>query len=152
MNVRNRTIVAFVSSTSGKPDSDINSGGTYLLRPEEVHEAAVERARAAHTPTFALSRAPQRLAVRRAMRLAHPLDNIVSLDANCDPRVWPDREEAWEVLAKIMSYVTIVKPSLEEAQRFFDHNMDDVTLRECSLNEFHDLGTEVFVFTSSSGW
>jgi hypothetical protein len=51
-----------------------------------------------------------------------------------------------------MPYVTIVKPSLEDTRRFFDHNMDDVTLRECSLNEVHDLGTEVVIFTSSGGW
>jgi sugar/nucleoside kinase (ribokinase family) len=151
MNDRNRTTAAFVSSTSGKPDSEITRGDNYLLRPEEVHEEVVERTRTVHTSAFARSRDPQLLAVRRAMRLGHRPGNIVSLDPNYDSRVWPDKEEAWEVLAKIMPYITIVKPSLEDTRRFFDHNLDDVTLRECSLNEFHDLGTEVVIFTSSGG-
>ena len=45
------------------------------------------------------------------MRLGSRLGKIVTLDPNYDPRVWPDKVEAWEVLAEVMPYVTIVKPS-----------------------------------------
>jgi sugar/nucleoside kinase (ribokinase family) len=101
--------------------------------------------------TFALPREACRSAVRRAFRLAHEGGKIVSLDPNYGPRVWPDKEEAWEVLAEVIPYVTIVKPSLEDARRLFDCNMDDETLKLSCLNEFHDLGAEVVVFTSSGG-
>ena len=73
------------------------------------------------------------------------------LDPNYDPRVWPDKVEAWEVLAEVMPYVTIVKPSLEDARRLFDFNMDEETLEETALNEFHDLGAKTVILTRSGG-
>jgi sugar/nucleoside kinase (ribokinase family) len=85
------------------------------------------------------------------MRLGSRLGKIVTLDPNYDPRVWPDRVEAWEVLAEVMPYVTIVKPSLEDARRLFDFNMDEEALEETALAEFHDLGADVVVLTRSGG-
>lgn len=141
----------FVTRTVSVPDFQINRGADALLGMRDVTDELVERARVVHTSAFALSRDPQRLAARRAMRLAHRLGKTVSLDPNYDPRIWPDKEEAWEVLAEIMPYVTIVKPSLEDARRLFDYNMEDADLREACLRDFHDLGADVVVFTSSGG-
>ncbi len=145
------TTSSFVTRTVGVPDFQVNRGADVLLSIREVPDELVERARAVHTSAFALSRAPQRLAVRRAMRLGHRLGKVVSLDPNYDPRVWPDREEAWEVLAEVLPYVTVVKPSLEDARRLFDPNMDDDALEEASLEAFHDLGAKVVVITRSGG-
>ncbi len=141
----------FVTRTVSVPDFQVNRGADALLGMREVGDELIERARVIHTSAFALSRDPQRLAIRRALRLGDRLGKIVSLDPNYDPRVWPDKEEAWEVLAEIMPHVTIVKPSLEDARRLFDYNMDDDTLRETSVREFHDLGSDVVLFTSSGG-
>jgi sugar/nucleoside kinase (ribokinase family) len=85
------------------------------------------------------------------MRMGKRLGKIVTLDPNYDPRVWPDKVEAWEVLAEVMPYVTIVKPSLEDARRLFDFNMDEETLEETALTEFHDLGAETVILTRSGG-
>src|SRR3712207_5540541 len=89
--------------------------------------------------------------VRRAMRLGHRLGKIVTLDPNYDPRVWPDKVEAWEVLAEVMPYVTIVKPSLEDARHLFDVNLDEETLEEIAISEFHDLGAKIVILTRSGG-
>jgi sucrose-phosphate synthase len=145
------TTSSFVTRTVGVPDFQVNRGADSLLSIREVPDELIERARAVHTSAFALSRDPQRLAVRRAMRLGHRLGKVVSLDPNYDPRVWPDREEAWEVLAQVLPYVTIVKPSLEDAKRLFDPNMDDDALEGASLETFHDLGAKVVVITRSGG-
>ena len=145
------TTSAFVTRTVNVPDFQVNRGADALLSIREVPDELVERARAVHTSAFALSRAPQRLAVRRAMRLGARLGKVVSLDPNYDPRVWPDREEAWEVLAEVLPYVTVVKPSLEDARRLFDPNMDDDALEEACLGTFHDLGARVVVMTRSGG-
>ncbi len=145
------TTSSFVTRTVGVPDFQVNRGADALLSIREVPDELVERARAVHTSAFALSRDPQRLAVRRAMRLGHKLGKVISLDPNYDARVWPDREEAWEVLAEVLPYVTIVKPSLEDAKRLFDPNMDDDALEAASLETFHDLGAKVVVITRSGG-
>jgi sugar/nucleoside kinase (ribokinase family) len=151
MDHRTHTTVIFVSSTAATPDFEEFRSGDYLLRPEEISEEAISRTKVVHASTFALSRDPQRLAVRRAMRIGSRLGKIVSLDPNYDPRVWPDKVEAWEVLAEVMPYVTIVKPSLEDARRLFDFNMDEETLEETALREFHDLGAQIVILTRSGG-
>ncbi len=145
------TTNAFVTRTVGVPDFQVNRGADALLGIREVPDELVERARAVHTSAFALSRDPQRLAVRRAMRLGARLGKVVSLDPNYDPRVWPDREEAWEVLAEVLPYVTVVKPSAEDARRLFDPNMDEEALEGACLEAFHDLGAKVVVMTRSGG-
>ena len=145
------TTNTFVARTVGVPDFQVNRGADVLLNIREVPDELVERARAVHTSAFALSRDPQRLAARRAMRLGARLGKLVSLDPNYDPRVWPDRDEAWEVLAEVLPYATVVKPSLEDARRLFDPNMDDDALEEACLETFHDLGAGAVVMTRSGG-
>jgi sucrose-phosphate synthase len=145
------TTNAFVTRTVSVPDFQVNRGADALLAVRQVDEETISRARIVHTSAFALSRDPQRLAVRRAMRLGSRLGKIVTLDPNYDPRVWPDKFEAWEVLAEVMPYVTIVKPSLEDARRLFDFNMDEETLEDTALAEFHDLGADIVILTRSGG-
>ncbi|HYQ82876.1 MAG TPA: PfkB family carbohydrate kinase, partial [Rubrobacter sp.] len=142
---------AFVTRTVSVPDFQVNRGADALLAVRQVDEEMISRTRIVHTSAFALSKDPQRLAVRRAMRLGSRLGKIVTLDPNYDPRVWPDKVEAWEVLAEVMPYVTIVKPSLEDARHLFDVNMDEKTLEETALREFHDLGAKIVILTRSGG-
>src|ERR671916_2430139 len=119
MDHRNRTTVAFVSSTSGKPDFEIARSGDYLLRPEEISEEAVERARIVHASTFALSREPCRSAVEKVFRLASEMGKVVSLDPNYSNRIWPHHKEALGVLREMYRYVSITKPSTDDARRIF---------------------------------
>jgi sugar/nucleoside kinase (ribokinase family) len=90
------TTNAFVTRTVSIPDFQVNRGADALLAVRQVDEEIISRASIVHTSAFALSRDPQRLAVRRAMRLGSRLGKIVTLDPNYDPRVWPDKVEAWE--------------------------------------------------------
>jgi len=145
------TTTVFVTKTVSVPDFQINRGADALLDLREVSEDLIERARAVHTSAFALSREPERSAVRRALRLAYRHGKVVSFDPNYAPRMWPDKEEAWEVIAEVMPHVTIVKPSLEDARRLFDYNMDDDELEAACLREFHDLGARVVIVTRSGG-
>ena len=145
------TTNAFVTRTVAVPDFQVNRGADVLLGLRDVPDEMIERSRAIHASAFALSRDPQRLAVRRAMRLGTRLGKLVSLDPNYDARVWPDRDEAWEVLAEVLPYVTVVKPSLEDARRLFDPNMEDDALEAACLETFSDLGAKTVIFTRSGG-
>ncbi len=145
------TTNAFVTRTVAVPDFQVNRGADVLLGLRDVPDEMIERSRAVHASAFALSRHPQRLAIRRAMRLGARLGKLVSLDPNYDPRVWPDRDEAWEVLAEVLPYVSVVKPSLEDARRLFDPNMEDDALEAACLETFSDLGAETVIVTRSGG-
>ena len=143
MDHRNRTTVAFVSSTTGRPDFEIARSGDYLLRPEEVPEEAVERARVVHASTFALSREPCRSAVLKVFRLAHEAGKVVSLDPNYSNRIWPNHKEARRVLEEMYRYVEITKPSLDDAERIFSREYEP----EQYVQMFHDLGAEKVILT-----
>ncbi len=143
MDHRNRTTVAFVSSTSGKPDFEIARSGDYLLRPEEIPEEAVERARVVHASTFALSLEPCRSAVRKAFKLAHEQGKIVSLDPNYSARIWPHHKEARRVLEEMYQYVNITKPSLDDAGRIFSREYGP----EQYIEMFHEMGAETVILT-----
>ncbi len=145
------TTTVFVTRTVSVPDFQVNRGADYLLDIRDVPEELIERANAVHTSVFALSREPQRSAIRRALRLARKHGKLVSLDPNYASKVWPDREEAWEVIAEVLPSVTVVKPSLEDARRLFDPNMSEDELEAACLREFHDLGAQVVIVTRSGG-
>ena len=143
MDHRNRTTVAFVSSTSGKPDFEIARSGDYLLRPEEIPDEAVERAKVVHASTFALSREPCRSAVRKVFEMARERGKIVSLDPNYSVRIWPHHKEARQVLREMYRYVNITKPSADDARRIFgpEHKTEEY------ISLFHEMGPETVVFT-----
>lgn len=139
----------FITRSVGVPDFQVNRGADHLLDFHAVSEDLIARARIVHTSCFALTDEPQRSAIRRALRLARRQDKIVSFDPNYSPRIWPDKAEAWEIIAQLMPYVTIVKPSAEDARRLFDPNLEEDELEELALRDFHDLGADVVVFTRS---
>jgi len=145
------TTSIFLTNTTGVPDFQANRGADSLLTIRETPEDLIKHSRAVHTSCFALSREPSRSAVHRALRLAKRHKKVVSLDPNYNPRIWPDKVEAWEVLAQIMPYITVVKPSMEDARLLFDPNMDEKELETACLERFHDLGAEVVIITRSGG-
>ena len=145
------TTSVFLTRTTGVPDFQVNRGADTLLTLRETSEELIRNSRAVHTSCFALSREPSRSAVRRAVRLAKRHQKIVSLDPNYNPRIWPDKVEAWEVLAQIMPYITIVKPSLNDARLLFDPNMSETELEAACMDSFHDLGANVVIVTRSGG-
>jgi fructokinase len=83
--------------------------------------------------------------------LAHRSGKLVSLDPNYEPRVWASKLEVWEVLAQVLPYVDVVKPSLKDARRLFDPNMEEDELEAACLREFHSLGARVVIVTRSGG-
>jgi fructokinase len=143
MDHRTRTTVAFVSSTSGKPDFEIARSGDYLLRPEEVLEESVHRAKVVHASTFALSREPCRSAVRKVLRTAHENGQTVSLDPNYSQRIWPHHKEAIQVIREMYQYVGITKPSLDDARRIFGRDREP----EEYIEMFHEMGAGTVVLT-----
>ena len=145
------TTSLFLTRTPGVPDVQVHRGADSLLEIGDVSEALISRARVVHSSCFALSREPVRGAVRRALQHAHQDGKLVSFDPNYDPRIWPDREEAWEVIAQILPYVTIAKPSLQDGRWLFDPNMKDEEVEATCLREFHALGAQVVIFTRSGG-
>jgi fructokinase len=143
MDHRVHTSFIFVSQTSGTPDFEASRNGDYQLSPEEIPAEAITRARVVHASTFALSREPCRAAVHKAFQLAQAQGKIISLDPNYSPVIWPNYQEAQQVIRDMYSFVTITKPSLDDAHRLFgpDRNPEEY------IAMFHDLGPQTVVLT-----
>ena len=147
MDHRTHTSVVFVSSTSGTPDFEDFRSGDYLLRPDELSEQAISRARVVHASTFALSREPCRSAILRAFEMAREQGKIVSFDPNYSRRIWPDHREARHVVAEAYKYVDLTKPSADDARRLFGPGHEP----EAYIEMFHDLGPINVIFTMGEG-
>lgn len=143
MDHRVHTSFVFVSQTSGTPDFEPSRNGDYKLTPAEVSEAAIARAKIVHASTWPLSRQPCRSAAEKAFRLAQQQGKIVSLDPNYSPIVWPDYQEAQDVMRSMYRYVTITKPSLDDARRLLGPDQRP----EAYIEMFHELGPQIIVLT-----
>jgi len=143
MDHRTHTTVIFISSTAATPDFEEFRSGDFLLRPEEISEEAISRARVVHASTFALSREPCRSAVIEAFSKAREMGKIVSLDPNYSRRIWPDYKVARKVIREAYRYVDVTKPSADDARRVFGPDYEP----EQYIEMFHDLGAETVVFT-----
>ncbi|CAN5527262.1 carbohydrate kinase [soil metagenome] len=143
MDHRNRTTVAFVSSTSGKPDFEIARSGYYQLRLAEITEEPISRARVIHASTFALSREPCRSAVRKVLQIAREQNKTFSFDPNYSQRIWPHHKEAQSVIQEMYQYVDIIKPSLVDAGRIFGREFEP----EQYIEKFHDMGAKTVILT-----
>jgi len=143
MDHRVHTTFIFVSQTSGTPDFEASRNGDYKLTSEEVSEEAIARAKVIHASTWPFSLEPCRSAAFKAFQLGYEQGKIVSFDPNYSPRIWPDYQNAQEVIRELYQYVTITKASLDDSHRFFGPNHRP----EEYIEMFHELGPRTVVFT-----
>jgi len=140
---RVQTSVIFITRSKDVADSEAYRSGDYRLEAREIDAQAIQRAKVVHASTFALSREPCRSAVEKAFQLAQQHGKIISLDPNYNPAIWPQYQEAQEVLRRLFAYATISKPSLEDAERVFGQGKTP----EAYIEAFHALGPQIVVFT-----
>ena len=143
MDHRVHTSLIFVSQTSGTPDFEPSRSGDYKLTPGEISDEAIARAKVVHASTWPLSRKPSRAAVEKAFKLAHEQGKVVSLDPNYSPVIWPNYQEAQQVIRDIYRYVTITKASHDDCHRFFGPE----EAPETYIEMLHELGPQTVIFT-----
>ena len=136
------TSVVLVARTPTTPDFLPMRDADFRLEPEDL-ASSVAGARAVHTSTWPLSREPARQCARQAMQRAYEQDKLTSLDPNYTPRIWPDRREALAVLGEVLPYVTVTKPSQDDAERLFAETLPPHEV----IRRFHALGPPIVLFT-----
>lgn len=137
------TTHVFLSRTAGTPEFVAFRGADAHLQREDIPERALARSRAVHTTAFALSRDPCRSALVTVLKHAAASGQLVSLDPNYHPALWPDRNEALATLADLYPHVTLTKPSLDDAMRLFGTHRTV----EHYLDDFHALGATTVVLS-----
>lgn len=140
---RYHTSLVLVTRTAGTPDFDVFREADYQLTLQDVPLAAVDEARLIHVSSWPLSREPSRSLVEALFAQAQVAGKWVSLDPNYSPKVWPHPEEAQDVMQHFMRYVTLTKPSLDDAERLFGAGLTP----EAYIERFHAMGPRVVVLT-----
>lgn len=116
------TTMAFVTLD---PDGDRSfmfarkPGADMFLREEDVRPEEIENAVIVHAGSCSLSKPPADKAVKKALRLGHEMDRLVSFDVNYRDLLWDgDMEACASSIREILPYVDIMKISEEETGMF----------------------------------
>lgn len=140
------TSLVVVSRTTGTPDFIAYRTADRMLRPEHLPDALLAQARIFHTTCFALSQNPAQQTLVDAARRAASSGCQLSLDANYAPTLWPDREQAWNVIGEFVRPGALVKLSDDDAERLYGQPVPDDRV----LADFHGMGAKLVCFTKGA--
>ncbi len=145
---REPTSLVVVSRTTGTPDFIAYRTADRMLLPDHLPDSLLSQSRIFHTTCFALSQAPAQATIVDAARRAHKLGCQVSIDANYAPSLWPDCEQAWQILADYCSAKALVKLSEDDAARLYGTRTGDtLPSHEEIVDKFHQMGAELVCLT-----
>ena len=113
--------VVVASSTSTPEFIAYRDADQYL---GEIDDALLQQASVVHTTAFALSRAPARSNILRALTKAQSAGGPISIDWNYAKPIWGRENAARQVFNQIMAMRPLLKVSLDDVQRFTTAQVD----------------------------
>ena len=137
------TSVIMVSKSTEKPEFIAYRQADYQIESHQIPDDLLESARIYHTTCFALSKNPARETILKGAKKAHSLGLKTSIDINFSEKIWPNREEAKEVLKEYLSTNPLVKLSDDDCYRLFEEEKSDSFI----FNYFHKLGASTICLT-----
>ncbi|GAB3893101.1 carbohydrate kinase family protein [Spirosoma agri] len=137
------TSIVLVSRTAATPDFVAYRHADCQIKPSQIPDSLLAQAQLFHTTCFALSRQPAQAVIVDAAKRAQAAGCQVTIDANYAPSIWPDREQAWQVLADYCSAGALVKLSEDDAERLYGKKQPT----ERILSDFHTMGASMICFT-----
>ena len=137
------TSVIFVSKSTETPDFIPYRQADCEIYEEQLPDAVLAEAKIFHTTCFALSKNPARTTILNRAKRAKELGLQLSIDINFSERIWPNREEAKQVIKEYLSYDPLVKLSEDDCYRLFA----EVKSEEFIFDYFHALGATTICLT-----
>ena len=121
LNDHATSLVVVASSTSTPEFIAYRDADQYL---GEIDDALLQQASVVHTTAFALSRAPARSNILRALTKAQSAGGTISIDWNYAEPIWGRENAARQVFNQIMAMRPLLKVSLDDVQRFTTAQVD----------------------------
>jgi fructokinase len=137
------TSVIFVSKSTETPDFIAYREADCHITENQLPDEILANAAIFHTTCFALSKNPARQTILNRAKKAAELGLQLSIDINFSERIWPDREEAKQVLAEYLSLNPLVKLSEDDCYRLFA----EVKTEDYIFDYFHNLGASRICLT-----
>ena len=137
------TSVIFVSKSTETPDFIPYRQADCEILEYQLSDEIIDNAHIFHTTCFALSKNPARQTILNKAKQAAAKGLRLSIDINFSERIWPDREEAKEVLKEYLANDPLVKLSEDDCYRLFAA----VKSEDYIFEYFHALGASTICLT-----
>jgi fructokinase len=132
-----------VSKSTNTPDFIPYREADCLIESSQIPDDLLLESKIFHTTCFALSKNPARQTILDRAEKAKELGLKLSIDINFSERIWPDREEAKEVLKSYLKFNPLVKLSEDDCYRLFAATKTE----DFIFDFFHGLGAETICLT-----
>ncbi len=137
------TSIIFVSKSTETPDFIPYREADCQILESQLPDETIAKAKIYHTTCFALSKNPARNTILNRAKKAAQLGLKLSIDINFSERIWPNREEAKQVIADYLSNDPLVKLSEDDCYRLFA----EVKSEDYIFEYFHKLGASTICLT-----
>jgi fructokinase len=137
------TSVIFVSKSTETPDFIPYRQADCEIFESQLPDEIIAQAKIFHTTCFALSKNPARETILNRAKKAAELGVKLSIDINFSERIWPNREEAKQVLKEYLANDPLVKLSEDDCYRLFDEVKSDAFI----FDYFHQMGASTICLT-----
>ena len=137
------TSIILVSKSTNTPDFIPYREADCLIESSQIPDDLLLESKIFHTTCFALSKNPARQTILDRAEKAKELGLKLSIDINFSERIWPDREEAKEVLKSYLKFNPLVKLSEDDCYRLFAATKTE----DFIFDFFHGLGAETICLT-----
>lgn len=137
------TSVIFVSKSTETPDFIPYRQADCEIFESQLPDDIIVKAKIFHTTCFALSKNPARETILSRAKKAAELGVKLSIDINFSERIWPNREEAKQVLKEYLANDPLVKLSEDDCYRLFAEEKSEAFI----FNYFHQLGASTICLT-----
>lgn len=137
------TSIILVSKSTSTPDFIAFREADCQIDQSQISEELLEKSKIFHTTCFALSKNPARTTILENAKKAKALGLQTSIDINFSERIWPNREEAKEVLKEYLSTDPFVKLSEDDCYRLFA----EAKTEDFIFEYFHGLGASTICLT-----
>ncbi|MFY8187835.1 MAG: carbohydrate kinase family protein [Flavobacterium sp.] len=137
------TSIILVSKSTNTPDFIPYREADCLINETQIPDDLLLESKIFHTTCFALSKNPARQTILHRAEQAKELGLKLSIDINFSERIWPDREEAKEVLKSYLKFNPLVKLSEDDCYRLFAATKTE----DFIFDYFHGLGAETICLT-----
>ncbi|MEM9919076.1 MAG: PfkB family carbohydrate kinase [Bacteroidota bacterium] len=119
------------------------------IRPEFLPMSLLSSTKLFHTTCFALSREPARSSILEAAAKVVDAGGQLSIDANYAPKIWPNQQEAQQIMQAYCRQSALVKISEVDWERLYGQPLADP---QAALDHFLALGaSEVCVTLGGEG-
>lgn len=136
------TSLVVVSKSTSSPVPIFYRGADYQLAYTDKLKEAVRQAKIVHLSSWPLSKQPARSVVEEVMHEARQHGALVCFDPNYHPALWEADEDGIGYLKSILPLIDIVKPSEDDAERFFGKDTNENYIRH-----FLSLGVKLVILT-----